>query len=208
MVNPRAPEAEKTLRTVVGQGIRGLLLFPALHSYFPDDDVCRSVYETARQNTLVVFVHLGGLKIAIRDRLGISQPPIDERFGDPKRLARVLQDFPDVAFLVPHFGCGTLEGLLASIGGARNLYLDTSSSNSWMTGDRKFPNLDAVFRAVLEHADLGPARVLFGSDSTVFPRGFRADVYQQQAAALQAIGAPAHDREAIFGGNFERLLPV
>ncbi len=207
MINPRAPDAAERLSEVVEEGMRGLLLFPALHGYFPDDEVCRPVYHEARARKLVVFVHVGRLKIAIRDRLGISEPPIDEQFGDPQRLAGVLREFPDVAFIVPHFGCGTLAGLLSAISGVRNLYLDSSSSNSWMGEDKRFRTLETVFRTVLEHPDLGPARVLFGSDSTVFPRGWRADVYERQAAVLTTIGAPAHDRDAFFGGNLARLLP-
>jgi predicted TIM-barrel fold metal-dependent hydrolase len=151
-------------------------------------------------------VHLGRLKVAIRDRLGVPGA-IDERFGDPHRLALIVRQFAGVRFIVPHFGCGTLLDLLPAIHGTRNLYLDTSSSNAWMKDDAHFPDLQTVFRAVLENEDLGPQRLLFGSDSTVFPRGWRADVLQEQKAALQGIGAPAADVEAILGGNLRSLLP-
>jgi predicted TIM-barrel fold metal-dependent hydrolase len=205
MVNPRSADLPVVLRDLADKGIRGLLLFPALHGYFPDEAVCRPVYEAARAHEQVVFVHLGRLRIAIREKLGIAGG-VDERFGDPLRLAVVLRDFADVPFIVPHFGCGTLAGVLSVATGMRNLYLDTSSSNAWMGETPPFPTLEAVFRAVLESRDLGPERLLFGSDSTVFPRGFRADVLEKQQAALQAIGAPAADRELVFGGNFARLL--
>jgi len=206
MVNPRAAEAAALVRSLVEAGIRGILLFPALHGYYPDDASCRPVYDAAREHGLVAFVHLGQLKIAIRDRLRVPGR-IDPSLGDPVRLGPVLREYSDVTFIVPHFGCGTLGALLPAIRGVRNLYLDTSSSNAWMAETPELPDLAHVFRAVLDCPDLGPQRLLFGSDSTVFPRGWRADIGQQQAAALESLDVAASEREEIFGGNLRRLLP-
>ena len=58
-----------------------------------------------------MFIHIGRLEIAIRDRLGVAGETQD-RFGSPDRLFSVLSDFPDVSFIVPHFGSGTLPRLL------------------------------------------------------------------------------------------------
>ena len=205
MLNPRGADVAGVLRSVAENDLRGVLLFPAMHGYYPDDAVCRPVYEAAREQGLVVFVHLGRLKIAIRDKLGIAGT-IDERFGDPTRLAPVLREYPEVPFIVPHFGCGTLAELLPVIRGIRNLYLDTSSSNAWMA-DTPYRDLATVFRTVLDCTDLGPERILFGSDSTTFPRGWRSDVYETQRAALEAVNATALECDAIFGGNLRRLVP-
>jgi predicted TIM-barrel fold metal-dependent hydrolase len=205
MVNPRSADAAGIGRDLVERGIRGMLLFPAMHAYFPDDAVCLPLYEAARQHRLVVFIHVGQLRIAIRERLRVPGT-IDSAYGDPMRLTPVLHEFADVPFIVPHFGSGALGELLPAIRGVRNLYVDTSSSNAWTADTPAFPTLEAAFRAVLSCPDLGPQRILFGSDSTVFPRGWRADVHQQHVAALDAIGAPGPDREAIFSGNFERLF--
>jgi predicted TIM-barrel fold metal-dependent hydrolase len=209
MLNPRGAGADLpgVVHGLADHGIRGLLLFPALHGYFPDDDAFAPLYESARAHGLVVFVHLGQLKIAIRDRLGIATP-IDDRYGDPARFVRVLHEHPEVSFIVPHFGSGTLSALLPAIHGVRNLYLDTSSSNSWIDEAPQYADLAAVFRAVLDSPDLGPERLLFGSDSTTFPRGWRADVRETQVAALEALGVGPRERDAIFGGNLRRLLPA
>jgi predicted TIM-barrel fold metal-dependent hydrolase len=207
MVNPRTADPAGAVRTLAENGIRGVLLFPAMHGYYPDDEAVAPVYKAALEHGLVLFVHLGRLKIAIRDKLGITAGAVDERYGDPDRLVRPLREHPQLPFLVPHFGCGTLPGLLVAARGVRNLYVDTSSANGWMADDAQHPTLEAAFRAVLDSPDLGPERVLFGSDSTVFPRGFRADILRRQTEALEALGVSAADRAAIFGGNFRRLLP-
>jgi predicted TIM-barrel fold metal-dependent hydrolase len=206
MVNPRGADVVGVVRQLHELEIRGVLLFPAMHGYYPDDDACRTVYAAAREHGLVVFVHVGRLQVAIREKLGI-RGGIEERFGDATRLGTMVRAYPEVPFIAPHFGCGTFDELLAAAAGARNLYLDTSSSNSWIA-DSRFPDLAAVFRAALDAPGVGPERLLFGSDSTVFPRGWRADVYGEQRAALEALGVSAAERDAIFGGNLQRLLPT
>ena len=66
--------------------------------------------------------------------------------------------------------------------------------------------LDEVFRQVLAVA--GPDRVLFGTDSSFFPRGWQQPVYDVQETTLRTIGVSLDDREKIFSGNFDRLFPV
>jgi len=50
--------------------------------------------------------------------------------------------------------------------------------------------------------------LLFGTDSSFFPRGWVAQVYEQQSSALDEIGASADVRDKIFGKNFDRLFPA
>jgi hypothetical protein len=80
---------------------------------------------------------------------------------------------------------------------------DTSSSNSWV---RYLPGLtlDAVFRQSI--AVLGPDRLLFGTDSSFFPRGWVRDVYDQQSAVLGRLGVETSVAAQIFGGNFDRVF--
>jgi predicted TIM-barrel fold metal-dependent hydrolase len=205
MVHPPSVPGPEALGRIAALGLRGVLLFPALHQFFPDDEPARRTYEGARRFGLVVFVAIGELRIPIRERLGLPGRH-DPSFGDPARLAAALREFPDVRFVVPHFGCGLLEPLLRACGGRPdNLYLDTSGSNAWRQQAPDAPRLDAILRRALDA--LGPERLLFGSDSTVFPRGWRAEVYEEQRVAADAAGLGAAERAALFGGNLDRLLP-
>ena len=61
-----------------------------------------------------------------------------------------------------------------------------------------------MFRQVL--AVLGPERILFGSDSSFFPRGWQHTVLDAQRAALDEIALDAESRAAIFAGNFNRVF--
>ncbi len=204
MLNPRDPKASRQIADIAAKGLRGLLLFPAIHHFFPDDHACLQTCRLARQYRLMVFVHLGPLRIVIQEKLGIAGAS-QEGFGEPRRLGKVLQDFPEVPFIVPHFGCGRLAGLLEPARETRNLYLDTSSSNSWMRQAPEFPDLESVFGRMLEEKAFGPERLLFGTDSTVFPRGWRKDIYEAQRTALDRLGVAPHERQCIFSSNLERL---
>ena len=83
-----------------------------------------------------------------------------------------------------------------------NVYLDTSSTNSWM----KHQGLDlkTVFRRALD--TVGPHRLLFGSDSSFFPRGWNAEIFAAQVQALSEIGVNEVDARAILGGNLKRVV--
>jgi predicted TIM-barrel fold metal-dependent hydrolase len=67
-------------------------------------------------------------------------------------------------------------------------------------------DLPTVYRSVL--ACFGPQRILFGSDSNVFPAGWRADRAQAHRQALQAAGADAGTQQAVFRENARRLLKL
>ena len=82
--------------------------------------------------------------------------------------------------------------------------LDTSSSNKWMRYTAPPADLAGVFRQSIAVA--GASRLLFGTDSSFFPRGWNASVFNTQIAALEAVGATDDDARAILGGNFRRVL--
>ena len=67
-----------------------------------------------------------------------------------------------------------------------NVYLDTSSSNSWMRYEEAHMDLRTVFRRALDVA--GPRRLLFGTDSSYFPRGWNGQIFDAQSKALYEIG--------------------
>ena len=151
-----------------------------------------------------VFVHCGVLSVGVRKKLGLPSP-FDIRFGNPIDLHGVALRYPSVPIIVPHFGAGFFREALMLADLCPNVLLDTSSSNGWMKYQVGL-TLGDVFRQAL--AVVGPDRLLFGTDSSFFPRGWVRDVYEQQSSALDEIGASAEVREKIFGGNFDRLFPA
>ena len=62
-----------------------------------------------------------------------------------------------------------------------------------------------MFRQALSVA--GPARLLFGTDSSFFPRGWQRPIYDGQLRILEELGVVAADRDKLFHENFDRLFP-
>ncbi len=205
MVDPTRPDAATTTADAIDRhGLRGVCLFPAMHGFSIHDERARGIFDVAaaRPGT-AVFVHCGVLSVGVRKKLGLSSP-FDIRFGNPIDLHGVALAYPTVPIIVPHFGAGLFREALMLVDLCPNVRLDTSSSNGWIKYQPGL-TLGDVFRQALAVA--GPDRLLFGSDSSFFPRGWVADVYTQQSAALDQLNARAEVREKIFGGNFDRLFP-
>jgi predicted TIM-barrel fold metal-dependent hydrolase len=112
--------------------------------------------------------------------------------------------FPQIRFVVPHFGAGLLREALMLADLCSNVYLDTSSSNRWMLYEGL--DLRSVFRRALDV--LGTERLLFGTDSSFFPRGWQADVFGVQATALYELGLDQAQATQILRTNLEQLFSL
>jgi len=206
MLDPSAAEAPARARhALTHQDLKGLCLFPAMHLVSLDDNRTLRVVEAAASCPgAVVFVHCGVLSVGVRRKLGLPSR-FDLRLGDPLGVSRLALAFPQVPFIVPHFGAGLLREALMAAEACANIHFDTSSSNNWV---RYTPGLTlgAVFKAALAVA--GPSRLLFGSDSSFFPRGWQRGIYEGQKQIVADIGASPEDATLIFGRNFDRLFPL
>jgi predicted TIM-barrel fold metal-dependent hydrolase len=205
MFNPLAPGADERLdRALSALNMRGICLFPAMHKFRVDDERVEKVFAAAERYQAAVFVHCGVLTVGVRKKLGLPSP-FDLRLGNPLAVAAVAASHPRVPVIIPHFGAGMFREALMAADACPNIYLDTSSSNGWI---KYYPGLtlDAVFRQALAVA--GADRLLFGTDSSFFPRGWQKGVYAAQAAALTMAGASEQDRTAICAANFDRLFPL
>jgi hypothetical protein len=203
MLNPRAPDAvERTRRAFRELGLRGICLFPAMHHFHLWEKDLRPILQIVADHQGVAFVHCGILKVGIRDKLGLPSP-FDIRFANPLDVGGVARSFPEVSFVIPHFGCGLFHELLLVASECDNVFTDTSSSNSWREKLPEPMSLKRVFERAL--SVLGPERILYGSDSSFFPRGFLRDHLEEQLKVLKEIGVGPDQAAAIFGGNLSRL---
>jgi uncharacterized protein len=205
MVDPTQHGAEAAAAAALDDGgVGAACLFPAMHRYAIHDERAQKIFALAAERPgTAVFVHCGVLSVGVRRKLGLPSP-FDIRFGNPLDLHATALRFPATPIIVPHFGAGLFREALMVADLCPNILLDTSSSNGWI---KYHPGLTlaAVFRQAL--AVVGAERLLFGTDSSFFPRGWVREVYEAQASALDEIGASAGVREQIFAANFERLFP-
>lgn len=205
MVNPLSPESIGQTEAALQSGaIHGLCFFPAMHCYAIQDPRSLALIELAESKRgTVVFVHCGALSVGIRKKLGLPSL-FDMRFSNPIDLHAVALRFPQIRFVIPHFGAGYFRETLMVCDICPNVFLDTSSSNQWMKYHEPALDLSAVFRRAL-HV-VGPDRLLFGTDSSFFPRGWNRPVFDAQCTALFELGVDAQLAKKILHDNLIRLF--
>ncbi len=207
VLNPRAgaPQevADRAAKFMDEQGLRGFLLFPAMHHYHPGDSALDPLWKALDQRRAIVFAHCGLLVVKLRELFGLPRT-IDIAYASPLGLAGVANRHGGIRIVIPHFGAGFLRETLLVGAQCPNVYVDSSSSNSW----RKFQDAPLTLAQVFERAleAFGPKRVLFGTDSNTFPAGWRAERRAEQQTALEQVGVSEEVRARIFGANAAALL--
>lgn len=202
MLNPLALPGETRL-AVERRQLHAVCLFPAMHRYSLHDEQLNTFWDwIGGIPGAIVFVHCGVLTVGVRAKLGLPSL-FDMRFSNPLDVHAIALRYPKVRFVIPHFGAGLFREALMLCDLCPNVYLDTSSSNRWTRYEEVHLDLRTVFRRALDVA--GPRRLLFGTDSSFFPRGWNSPVFEAQSRALYELGISAPDAAAIFGGNFDEL---
>ena len=109
--------------------------------------------------------------------------------------------------VIAHFGAGFFREALMLLYQVPNLVLDTSGSNRWMLYNAADLDLKTIFYRTLRAG--GACRVVFGTDSSFFPRGFRINIlldqYEAILAAQKKLNFPKEEIDLIFSGNITRL---
>lgn len=141
------------------------------------------------------------LSVGVRRKLGLPSR-FDIRLDDPLALVSLASAHPDLTIVIPHFAAGFTREALMAADLCPNIVFDTSSSNSWI---KYHPGLSltGVFHQAL-HV-VGPDRLMFGTDSSFFPRGWQQPIREQQQAVLRELGVDHEAQEKIFAGTFDRV---
>lgn len=194
-VNPTdRASASRLKRHVEEHGIRGLKLYPMAQRFHVDDAACDDVYGVCAEKNLPVIIHFG---------ISINATH-DLRYGNPLDLSGPALHYPSVNWIIPHFGAGFFRETLMVAVQYRNVYVDTSSSNNWVAWDPQRLTVADLFARTLDA--VGPERLVFGTDSSFFPRGYRANILNDQLAICEELGLPPGQVDDIFSGNIRRIL--
>ena len=197
-INPAEEDAAKKVDQAARDGFKGIKLYPSswknLKVY---DEPCYPVYEACKRNNLVVFLHFG---ITIGGQA-------DLRNGNPIDIQVPSRDFPELNFVIAHFGAGWFREVLLMQYQTDNVYMDSSGSNSWMKYLPYDLDLKTIFKKAIQAG--GSHKVLFGTDSTFFPRGWRFNILEAQLEACRSLKADGvikdEDIAKIFHENVKAL---
>lgn len=177
-VHPRDEDPRKRVRQIADAGFKGLKLHPYYQSFELDSELVFPIYEEASNLGLILLSHTG---------FDIAFPR--DRIADPKRLARVLEAFPDLKFVAAHLiaweDWEEAERLLIG----KPVYTDISFATEFMGVER-------TKSLLLKHPR---EYVLFGTDSP----------WQDQSECMErfhAMNLGAEWERAVLSDNAARLL--
>ena len=197
-INPKEEDAAAKVKQAAKNGFKGIKLYPSswtgLKVY---DEPCYPVYDACLANDMLVFLHFG---ITIGGQA-------DLRNGNPIDIQVPSKDYPDLNFIIAHFGAGWFRELLMMQYQTDNVYGDSSGSNSWMKYLPYDIDLKQIFRKMITTG--GSHKILFGTDSTFFPRGWRINILEAQVQACNELKADGvindDDIYKMFYGNIKEM---
>jgi predicted TIM-barrel fold metal-dependent hydrolase len=197
-ISPSQPDAADRVKQAAKDGFKGIKLYPSswkdLKVY---DEQCYPVYDACLANDMLVFLHFG---ITIGGQA-------DLRNGNPIDIQVPSRDYPDLNFIIAHFGAGWFREVLMMQYQTDNVYADSSGSNSWMKYLPYDIDLKQIFRKMITSG--GSHKVLFGTDSTFFPRGWRINILEAQVQACNELKDDGvitnEDLYKIFYGNIKEM---
>lgn len=192
-VDPRTPDAPELLEREMAAGFKGVKLYPVNRCFHLSDPACRPFFAKAAELGAAITVHYG---VTV-------DPTGDLRYADPTDLSPVARDYPEMPFVIAHFGAGYLHEALRLGYQCKNVCLDSSGTNNWMDYDPHGHTLLQVFDRAL--TAFGPERVLFGTDSgTTAP--YRSWIAFQQRRTLEELGLSPADRDLVLRANAVRIF--
>lgn len=192
-VDPRMPDAPEMLEREMAAGFKGVKLLPVNRAYRVSDPECRPFFEKASEMGANIIIHYG---ITV-DSGG------DLRYANPIDLSPVARDFPDITFVIAHFGAGYLAEVLQLGYAYKNVAVDTSGTNNWMDSMPYEIDLATTFKRAV--SALGPDRIMFGTDSgTTAP--YRTWIRRMQQRTVENLGLTAAETDMIMRANVVRIF--
>jgi predicted TIM-barrel fold metal-dependent hydrolase len=187
-----APEVQATVaRWESEPGLVGVKLFPGYLPFYPHDPRLAPVFEFAHRRGVPVMIHQGDTL----DRAGRV------KFARPIEVDEVAVRYPDVTFVLCHFGNPWMEEAAEIVYKNANVYADTSGLLAPPTA-HYFEKMVERCRRRLFNAIVtvgAPDRILYGSDWPLEALATAVDL-------VDGLDLPLEDRDAILGGNARRLF--
>jgi uncharacterized protein len=181
-VKPTMPDAVEKVKALKLKGVRGIKIHPMIAWFNPNDKRAWAFYEECSLLGLPVLAHSGlnQLSAEIENPDGFSgrQANIDN-FVEP------ISDFPDLRFVLCHSGCLQNEKAVEIAKHHKNVWMDIQGQS--------VANIRTMIR------ELGPERLMFGSDWPFFP------VEPLMARLLMATEGDRTIRKMIFSENAARF---
>lgn len=161
---------------MVSMGLRGVKIHPDTQMFDMDDERMFELYDYLQQNKLPLLIHCGDYRYD---------------YSHPKRLKRLMKEFPSLVAVGAHFGGWSVYDLAYEYLKDTNCYLDTSSS-FMMLGTRRAKELIRLY---------GAERMLFGTDFPMWDT-------KSELENFFSMKLDDEENELILHKNAEKILGI
>ncbi|MEG0570177.1 MAG: amidohydrolase family protein [Oscillospiraceae bacterium] len=167
--NMQNPEAE--IERIIERGFKGVKLHPDFQEFNIDDEKMDRIYEKL-QGKLFILMHTG-----------------DDRYdySSPKRLAKVLNKFPDLKVIAAHFGGYMRWDEALQVYDGENIFIDTSSSLFTLQTEKAMRIIEKI----------APKKVFFGTDYPMWD-------HEEELARFLKLPLQEDEKRDILYNNFAR----
>jgi predicted TIM-barrel fold metal-dependent hydrolase len=193
-MNPTLPDAVDTLKKEMAMGMKGVKLYATSGEFNVGAREAWPFYEYCEKNEIPITIHFG---VTIG-------PTADLYTGNPIHVSRVLSEFPELKVAIAHFGAGFFREALMLKYKRENLYIESSGTNNWLPHQDNFLTLKDIFRKSVDV--FGIQHVMFGTDTRIFPDGYREHILKQQQEILKELNLRESETEDIMYNNANRFL--
>jgi len=177
-IHPDYRDIQVEIDRIISLGLRGIKIQANWQDVYIDEERMHPIYEAA-QGRLIMMFHCG-------DELA----PVTENKANPRRLATIRKEFPNLTIIAAHMGGYLMWDEMEEYLLGTDIYFDTSACFPQEFPDERF--VDTIRRH-------GPEKILFGTDS---PFG---DACESIPRFLK-MGLTDAELEMIFWQNGKRLL--
>ena len=167
------PNPEDEIERAIGLGLRGMKLHPDTQKVNMDDDRLMRIYELI-EGRMPLVMHCGDYRTD---------------FSHPRRMKRILHEFPNLVVDAAHFGGWSVFDLTVEYLENENCFLDMSSSQKFL-GRRRTRELCEIY---------GADRILFGSDFPMWDPSEELEMFE-------SLDFPKADFEKMTWHNAERFV--
>ena len=176
-LHPESTDIEGDFNHLLELGLQGVKLHPDFQKFALDGERAFELGKVISKGGVPVLIHCGDHRY---------------NYSNPLQTKKFLDSFPNLTVIGAHFGGWSVwKDAAATLAGSPNLYVDCSSSLSWLTPDEAAQ----IIRAY------GADRVLWGTDYPMWESGSELELFHR-------IGLTTEEERLILYDNAAKLLGI
>ncbi len=192
-INPYMADSQsfrETRRVVESGKIRALKIYLGYFLVQPEDAVYQSYYELAGECNIPVIFHTGG---SSSSESGLN-------YAHPQRIAPVVENLPDVVFVMAHMGNPLIKEAVAVMHRFDNVYADLSGfiEGPPTAYERNHSQTSLRFSEAVRGRDISQ-KLLYGSDWPLTPM-------KPYVEFIQTLFPDPQEQENVFYKNAARIF--